>query len=52
MYGGNKTNIFITGKPQGKKVDGGARYRYENNIQMNVTDVSFEYCNWIALAQD
>jgi len=42
----------LVGKPEGKRLLGRLRHRWENNIKMNLQEVRCEDINWIDLAQD
>jgi len=40
------------GKPEGKRLLGRSRRRWEDNIKMDLQDVECEDMDWIQLAQD
>jgi len=40
------------GKPEGKRLLGRPRFRWEDNIKMNLQEVGCEGMDWIGLAQD
>jgi hypothetical protein len=40
------------GKPEGKRPLGRPRYRWEDNIKMELQEVGWEFMDWIDLAQD
>jgi hypothetical protein len=40
------------GKPEGKRLLGRPRGRWEDNIRMDLQEVGCEYMDWIGLAQD
>jgi hypothetical protein len=40
------------GKPEGKKLLGRLRLRWEDNIKMDLQEVRCESMDWIKLAQD
>ena len=42
----------LVGKPQGKRPMGRPRRRWEDNIKMDLQEVSYEGMEWIELAQD
>jgi hypothetical protein len=47
----NAYNILV-GKPEGKKLVGRSRRRWENNIIMDLRDIGWEVVDWIHLAQN
>jgi hypothetical protein len=47
----NAHKIFV-GKPEGKKLLGRPRLRWEDIIKMNLREVMLEGVDWIHLAQD
>jgi hypothetical protein len=49
---GAKRNVYriLVGKPKGKKPLGRVRYRCEDNIKMDLTEVGRAGMNWIDLA--
>ena len=42
----------LLGKPEGKRPLGRPRYRWEDNIKMDLQAVGFLGMDWITLAQD
>jgi hypothetical protein len=42
----------LVGKPEGKRQLGRSRYRWEDNIKMDLQEVGCGGMNWIDLAQD
>ena len=42
----------LVGKPEGMRLLGRPRYRWEDNIQMDLQKVGSRVVNWIELAQD
>jgi hypothetical protein len=47
----NLYKIFV-GKPEGQRLLGRPRRRWEENIRMGVRKIRFEVVDWIHLAQD
>jgi hypothetical protein len=43
---------ILVGKPQGKRLLGRPRRRWEENITMNLRETGLEGADWIYLAQD
>ena len=43
---------ILTGKPTGKKPLGRTRYRWEDNIRMDLKEMGVSMRNWIDLAQN
>ena len=43
---------FLVGKPEGKRPLGKPRFRWVDNIKMDLQDVGCGYMDWIGLAQD
>jgi hypothetical protein len=43
---------FLVGKPEGKRLLGRPRHRWEDNIKMDVQEVGCGGMDWIGLAQD
>ena len=43
---------MLVGKPEGKRLLGRPRHRWEDNIKMDLQEVGCEWMNWIDLAQD
>ena len=42
----------LVGKPEGKRLQGRPRCRWEDNIKMDLQEVGCGGMNWIELAQD
>jgi hypothetical protein len=42
----------LVGKPEGRRSLGRPRYRWEDNIRMNLREVGCECVDWMELAQD
>jgi hypothetical protein len=42
----------LVGKPEGKRLMGRPRHRWENNIKMDLQEVGYGGMDWIGLAQD
>ena len=42
----------LVGKPEGKRPLGRPRYRWEDNIKMDLQEVGCECMDWIDLAQN
>ena len=42
----------LVGKPEGKRPLGRPRFRWEDNIKMDLQEVGCEGMDWIELAQD
>jgi len=42
----------LVGKPEGKRLLGRPRRRWEDNIRMDIQEVGCGYMDWIGLAQD
>ena len=53
MYG-ERTDVYriFVGKPEGKRLLGKPRHRWEYNNKMNIQEVGFGGMDWIDLAQD
>jgi len=51
---GERRGIYrvLVGKPEGKRLLGRPRYRWEDNIKMGLQEVGFGGMDWIKLAQD
>jgi hypothetical protein len=51
---GEKRNAYrlLVGKPEGKGLLGGPRYRWVNNIGMDLGQIGGSGVDWIGLAQD
>jgi hypothetical protein len=43
---------FWLGGPQGKRSMGRHRFRWEDNIKLDLREIGIEGANWIRLAQD
>jgi hypothetical protein len=52
-YGG-KRGVYrvLVGKPEGKRPPGRARYRWEDNMKVDLQEVECGGMEWIELAQD
>jgi hypothetical protein len=42
----------LVGRPEGKRLLGRSRRRWENNIKMDLREIGIDEANWIQLAQD
>jgi hypothetical protein len=42
----------LVGKPEGKRLLGRPRRRWEDNIKMDLGEIGIDGANWIQLAQD
>jgi hypothetical protein len=42
----------LVGRPKGKRPLGRPRYRWEDNIKMDLGEIGIDGANWIWLAQD
>jgi hypothetical protein len=51
---GERTEVcrILMGKPEGKRLQGRIRRRWEDNIKMDLQEVGCEDVDWIELAQD
>ena len=51
---GERRGVYrvLAGKPSGKRPLGRPRYRWENNIKMDLQEVGCEGMEWIDVAQD
>jgi hypothetical protein len=51
---GEKRNAYriLVGKPEGKRPLGGPRYRWEDNIKIDLREIGWGGVDWIDLAQD
>jgi hypothetical protein len=47
-----KAYSMLVGKPEGKRLLGGSRYRWEDNIRIDLGEIGWESVDWIHLAQD
>jgi hypothetical protein len=43
---------ILVGKPEGKRPLGRPRYRWVDNIQMDLREIGWDGMDWISLAQD
>jgi hypothetical protein len=43
---------ILVGKPEGKRLHGRSRLRWEDNIIMGLGEIGWEAVDWIHLAQD
>ena len=43
---------ILTGKPVGKRPIGKVRHRWEDNVRMDLIEISVNARNWVDLAQD
>jgi hypothetical protein len=44
--------VVLVGKPEGKRLSGRTRRKWENNIEMDLQEVGCGGMDWIGLAQD
>jgi hypothetical protein len=44
------TYKFLVGCPEGKRLLGSSRHRWEDNIEMNLREIGLEDVDWIHLA--
>jgi len=51
---GERSGIYrvLVRKPEGKRLLGRTRCRWEDNIKMDLQEVGYEGMDWIELAQD
>jgi hypothetical protein len=42
----------LIGRPEGKRLLGRPRYRWEDNIKLDLRETGIDGANWIQLAQD
>jgi hypothetical protein len=51
---GEKRNMYrlLVGKPEGRRPQGRPRYRWLDNIRMDLVEVGWGDVDWIGLAQD
>jgi len=51
---GERRGVYrvLVGKPKGKRPLGRPRFRWEDNIKMDLQEVGCEGMDWIELAQD
>ena len=52
MEEGRSAYKTLTGKPTGKRPLGRPRRRWENNIRMDLEEISITVGNWVDSAQD
>jgi hypothetical protein len=54
MYGGERRRVYrvLEGKLEGKRQFGRPRYRWEDNIKMDLQEVGCGGMDWIELVQD
>jgi hypothetical protein len=53
MHGeGSGVYRVLVGRPEGKKLLGRPRRRWEDNIKMDLREIGNDGANWIQLAQD
>jgi hypothetical protein len=45
-------NRILVGKPEGKRLLGRPRHRWEDNITMDLREIGLEVVDWIHLSQD
>ena len=45
-------NLVLVGKPEGKRLVGRPRHRWEDNIKMDLQEVGWGSMDWIDLAQN
>jgi hypothetical protein len=43
---------FLVGRPEDKRPLGRPRYRWEDNIKLDLREIGIDEANWIQLAQD
>jgi hypothetical protein len=53
-YGGEESAVHrvLVGEPEGKRLLGRPRRRWENNIKMDLQKVGFVGMDWVELAQN
>jgi hypothetical protein len=44
--------LVLVGRPEGKRLLGRLRRRWENKIKMDLREIGIDGANWIRLAQD
>jgi len=49
---GSEAYRVLLGKPEGRRPLGRPRYRWVDNIRMDLQEVGCEFMDWISLAQD
>jgi hypothetical protein len=42
----------LAGRPEGKRLLGRSRRRWEANVKMDLAEIGVDWVNWIQLAQD
>jgi hypothetical protein len=53
MHGGGERCLqVLVGRPEGKRLLGRPRRRWEDNIKMDLREIEIDWANWIQLAQD
>jgi hypothetical protein len=53
VHGGGEECIQnLVGRPEGRRALGRSRRRWEDNIKMDLREITFVDVNWIHLAQD
>jgi hypothetical protein len=52
MGEGRDVYRVLVGRPEGKRPLGWYRWRWEDNIKMDVKEIGIDGANWIRLAQD
>ena len=52
MEEGRSVFKSVTGKPTGKRFLGRPRHRWEDNIRMDLKEISINTRNWVDTAQD
>jgi hypothetical protein len=50
--GGERCLGVLVGRPEGKRPVGRPRHRWEDNIKMDLREITIDGANWIYLAQD
>jgi hypothetical protein len=50
--GGRGVYSVLVGKPEGKRLLGRPRHRWEDNIKLDLQEVGCGYVDWIGLALD
>lgn len=43
---------FLVGKPEGKKPIGRPRYRWQDNIKVNLEEIGWVGMDWVDVAED
>jgi hypothetical protein len=52
MGEGRGVYIILVGRPEGKRLLGRPRRRWEDNIKLYLREIGFDGANWIQLTQD